>query len=322
MPTLRKGTVTSIWCGDIHWSELPPVARSVEEDWLLVQSRYMLQLKRIQDKYRVPIFVAGDLFHQWRVSPNLLSHVIYWCRGMDIWGIPGNHDIPQHNWGELYRSAFWTLVEAGSVKLPTVNDSFPVENLAVYSFPPGFEVKEPRPVNDLCMNVALIHDYIWTSKSGHYGPEANDSQRARAWRSKLIGYDVAVFGDNHKTILINDWKDTQEGKGPTIFNAGTFMRRRSDEREHRPCVGLLYMDGHMEKEYLDVSQDKFLDLGEEQAKIEEATETDLSDYAEILENLHSEKRSYRRAVQLWLKSDEAKKLSSEVRTLMLRALGE
>ena len=55
-------------------------------------------------------------------------------------------------------------------------------------------------------------------------------------------------------------------KKPIVINCGGFQRRKMDERQHKPSVGLLKVDAktgerRIERHYLDVSQDRFIDEG-------------------------------------------------------------
>lgn len=47
--------------------------------------------------------------------------------------------------------------------------------------------------------------------------------------------------------------------GILISNCGTLLRRKSDEMDYRPCVGLLWSDGHVEQVFLDTSRDSYLE---------------------------------------------------------------
>ncbi len=110
-----KKQVLGIFVSDIHFSEVAPVARSCEPDWLLAQKRYVDQLRSFQKKHNAPIFIAGDVFDKWNSSAHLINHILVWIAGLDIYAIPGNHDCPHHNYKQLGRSSYWTLVEANKL---------------------------------------------------------------------------------------------------------------------------------------------------------------------------------------------------------------
>ncbi len=229
-------------------SEKPPLIRSCESDWFTVQECYLIQIKRLIAQYNAPCIVAGDLFDKWNSSPYLINFLI---RTMPVvYAIPGNHDAPLHSYDDMHKSAYQTLVAAGVVRDLSNDTPTCIDGLRIYAFPFGFEVRhclDSPPLEGL--NLAVIHSYIWTAKTGF--PGAPEQNRLSEWQQRLQGYHAAAFGDNHQGFLAT--------KGDCkVINCGTLMRRKADERDYRPGVGLLYASGKIERHYLDCSQDRFL----------------------------------------------------------------
>lgn len=255
-PILRdRSDVVAILAADLHFSLKPPIARSSEPDWLETQRGYIRQLRALSLK--APVIVAGDIFDKWNAPAELVNMLLK--EMPQIYAVCGNHDLPCHNYEQRKRSAYWTLVEAD--KLTNLNTNCPVNvggwhPIKIHGFPHGSEVKPLQKPNDLICEIAVIHDYLWTDKKGSY-PGASAEKHIRGWEEKLVGYDVVLFGDNHQPISIRK-KD-----GQLIFQPGGFMRRKMDEKDHRPSVGLLKVDAkgerRIERHYLDVSQDRFID---------------------------------------------------------------
>jgi DNA repair exonuclease SbcCD nuclease subunit len=305
-----ESPVVGIFVADLHLSEKPPIARSVEENWLKVQARYVEQLRNLQQKHAMaPIFIAGDLFDRWTVSPYLLSNVLGWFYDMKIWAIPGNHDCPNHSYKDLGKSAYWTLVEAYAINHLHPGITHCIGNLMIHPFPFGHKVTPPSKSSDLCLDVALIHDYIWTADTGYEG--ADPEHRYASWLKKLKGYDVAVFGDNHKGFLLR--KDNRL----TIANCGTFMRRHSDERSGEPCGILLHSNGAVTRSYFDTSLDKFYDMADSLKENEKDLVIDLAEFANELSALHSEKLDYAKTVIQWAKREGT---PDKVMEIILRCL--
>lgn len=195
----------------------------------------------------LPIIVAGDIFHKWMCPPELINFAME-NMPPNVWVIPGQHDIPNHNMEDIERSAYRTLVRAGVVKeLQEPLTQFDTWNLAVYPFPWGSKIT-PAPVgkHDQWTRLCVAHSYVWKGKASYEG--APPKQEVRRYYLNLEGYDAAVFGDNHKRFY-------DEGGPCPIFNPGTFIRRKSDEIDHKPVVGLLYKDGRVEQRALDCSED-------------------------------------------------------------------
>jgi DNA repair exonuclease SbcCD nuclease subunit len=308
---VNDSPVCGIFTADIHWTETPPISRSKTDTWLGYQEWYWRQVTGLQQRHKqAPIFIAGDVFNRWNVSHQLVNHVINWMKGSLVYAIPGNHDTPEHAYNQLGRSAYWTLVEAGVLNHLSPGAPHAINELEVHAYPHGFVVKPlPEPGNGLMLRVALIHDFIWTEKTGYEG--APVSNRFGAWRKRLVGYDVAVFGDNHKGFMIDK-------EGQVVYNCGSFMARHSDERSYKPRVGILRTDGSMSHHYLDTSKDLWIDPHEDVKRLESALLLDLSQFAEELSNLHADRVDFVKECVRWIDNSTT---SDMVRRMLYKALG-
>jgi hypothetical protein len=154
------------------------------------------------------------------------------------------------------------------------------------------------------VSVALIHRYIWKGKHKHPKAASCDALKILKKSSnmidrKLFGYDVIVYGDNHKGFL------TKVGE-TFVLNCGTLMRRRSPELGHKPQVGLLYESGDVRIEYLDTSQDIYLPVTKELKTTEQIEELDMELMREELDKLDEEDTDFKHIMRSYLR--EAKVL--------------
>lgn len=254
----------AILCDDLHFSHDVPLARAeTRTEWYACMAGYCKQLTSIagpdprirffhSPRPRVPIICAGDVLHKWDSPPELVNFLI---KHMPmIYSVAGNHDLPFHSLENIRRSAYWTLVEADKIRHLDFYKEVRYENeMQICGFSCGQEIRPP--LGNIGIWIAVIHDYIWwTPKDAYKG--APREKQLRFQLERLKGYDVALFGDNHSAICYNADKEEPKGNS-TVFNAGTFMRRRSDERSHEPHVGILYSDGSIKRKYLDTSKDKW-----------------------------------------------------------------
>lgn len=251
--------VLAIFCSDLHLSHTAPIARSVERDWYATQEGYLNQLKELKEKLCCPLIIAGDIFDTWRVNAELINFTI---KHLPVcWAIPGQHDLPWHSLAEIKRSPYWTLAQAGILYDMSGEEEvlIPHFNLKLHSFPWG---RPLQPLTnrsaDSCLHVAVVHQYIWANQGTCYQGASQESNLT-AVKKNLKGYDVAVFGDNHKGWFTVD--------NPSIFNCGSFMRRKSDEYDYKPRVGLLTSDGKITPHYLDTSGDVFADVNKEAERL-------------------------------------------------------
>ncbi len=291
---IDESKVAAILCADLHLSHKPPAARSSEPDWYKTQAGYLTQLRELADRYNVPVICAGDVFDDgWRshrCPPELINLAL--TKMPQMYAVPGQHDLMFHRLDQLDRSAFGVLVTAGKVKYlaPDVPVEVPGRQpLRLHGFPWSVPLKSLKDPHDMYLEVAVAHTYAWVKGKGYAG--ADEFSRFKALKEKLIGYDAVVFGDNHIP-----WHIESGGKGfPAAWNCGGLMRRRTDEVDHRPRVGLLRDDGTIDCQYLDVSKDKLAAKSPEPA-IEGWDATALKDLVTELKGLEDKSLDFEAAV--------------------------
>lgn len=242
--------VIAILCADIHLSEQPPIARSMEPDWLVAQARPLQQVKELVKIHKCPVICAGDIFDRHRSSPYLIN----WA--MDnlpqMYAIPGQHDLPMHSYEDIQKSAYWTLVKEGTIEnLGKSGDYIELSEMGVFGFPWASVlrfVENDIPGDKILL--AVVHSYIWIQ--GKQYPGASIQSSMSQYKDKLQGYDAAVFGDNHQGFLA-------KCGDCNVLNCGCLIPRKSDERKFKPAVGLLHSDGTITQSFLDCSEDVWLD---------------------------------------------------------------
>lgn len=258
MPRVRANDPSPIalFISDTHFCHRPPIARSAEPDWYAAMRRQLEEITRLSRPNateQLPIILAGDVFDKWDQAPAELVNFL--IREMPVvYAVPGQHDLPYHDYDNLHRSPYWTLVEAG--KIIHIDPKRPREitgrvPLMLHGFPFGFPLRSCSDKFDIGFSIAVIHKMVWSKNTGHIG--AKNENHVDAYAKDLRGYDFAVFGDNHTPF------SCKLSHGCKVWNCGSFMRRRHDEREHKPSVGILHSDGVIHRHHLDVSLDKFLE---------------------------------------------------------------
>lgn len=239
------GEVIAVLCSDIHLRHTCPVSRAEKDNWYEVQAGYLKQLGDLANKHEVPIVCAGDIFHKWNSCPELINFAM--VKLPKMYAVPGQHDLPFHNYDDIKKSAYWSMVQSGRVIDIKANEPLKIsDNLTLHPFPYGFVPIQPNNKKGKGVQLAVIHRYIWMEGKGY--PGAPEETRLSNTLPQLKGYDVAVFGDNHSGFF--------KGK---VLNCGGFMRQKSDEKDYKPMVGLLMNDGSINVHYLDVKKDKWED---------------------------------------------------------------
>ena len=304
--------VIALAVADIHLSHKPPAARAAEPDWYAAMERPLKQLAALrleialQGSNHVPILCAGDVFNSWNSCPELVNFAI---RNLPVmYAVPGQHDLPHHEYGGIVRSAYWTLVEEGTIKNLEPGKPEWLGPLVVHGFPFGCEVKPlGKGKTNRRVNVALVHDYVWFGGSRY--PNCPDNKHLSFYEKKLKGYDVAVFGDNHQPFL-------SKKKDCLVVNPGCLIPRKSDERSILPGVYLLHDDLSVVRQELDVSQDKWSEACLDESSME--VELDgMRDFLDELGSLDADSLDFEAAVRRYCSEN---KVSKRTEQLVLRSM--
>jgi DNA repair exonuclease SbcCD nuclease subunit len=296
--------VRAIFVSDLHLSATAPLARAAEPDWFAAQQRPLDEIRRLVEiNDDAPVLYAGDIFDRWNASAETINFALeHLPHG---YAVPGQHDLPNHNYNEIERSAYWTLVAAGHIH--NVHPDAPVqvktnrgEVLEIHGFPWGVE---PVPIlssdyEKIC--IALCHKYIWIPGCEYEG--ASDAGLVSGLQ--LGGWDAVAFGDNHCGF------DASTHHGVPIINCGGMMRRRINEMEYRPSCGLLHEDGTISRHYFDTTQDVFAKYTENETIVERIL--DASQFVAGLRDLDSgEALDFLLAVRRWLEENKAAPLVAD-----------
>lgn len=303
-----KNKVIAIACADIHLSHKPPVWRSNEPNWYEAMARPLNELSELQRKYNCPVLCAGDVFDRWDSPAELINFAIKYLPD-SISAIPGQHDLPNHNIKELHRSAFASLTLSGKIK----NISYVVINSysqAVFKYIPYGEKLEHYTGLDRDIKIAIVHEYICVKGSDYKGAPKESYIISKGFKSKkYAGYDIIIYGDNHKGFK------THLGK-TTIINCGSLMRRDKDQEDYKPKVWLIYDNGKVMPHLLDISKDIHL-TADEMKSMPESKDIDMSTFAEELKKLSSSAIDLVTAMKQCFLTNKVKE---EVQDIILRAM--
>jgi len=288
--------VLAVLCSDLHLSERCPTARAEKDNWLDVQASYLNQLGDLSKKHRAPIVCAGDIFDRWNPPISFVNWVVAHIPKM--YAIPGQHDLPYHRMERIGDTAFWNLVENGRIDCIR-EGGMERGGLMLWGFPWGVglhSLKDTEDGNSDLFNLAVCHRYIWAGNKKY--PGAPQDAHAGKLIDYLDGYDASVFGDNHKGFIFGN-----------VLNCGTFLRRKRDEIEYVPQVGLLRRKG-IEIVELDTSKDLWME-----ETIVSEHEYDMSALMQELSNEAYDSLDFEEAAR-----KELSKISKPAQELLLKAL--
>lgn len=244
--------VIAILSSDWHLSSKAPIARSAEPDWNAAMKRTLNQISELSRFYdRAMLICAGDYFHHWNSSAELINFAIH--NAPEVYGIPGQHDLPNHNYDDIRKSAYWTMVQSGKIRHLSKKEAWDEPEIVLHPFAWGSTLYNLLPPNqkrkEKGIHLAVVHKYIWSGGANYPGSKQED--HVKEFNARIKGFDAAVVGDNHVGF-------DHTSSGVTTFNCGSLMSRNIDQRNHRPRVGLLREDGTIESYFLDTAKDQWL----------------------------------------------------------------
>jgi predicted phosphodiesterase len=307
-PTRRKKMnpyPIAVAVADLHLSLLQPACRA-DKDWMAVQAGYLKQLKELayskslEAGNYLPILVAGDIFDRWNAPPELINFALEHLPN-NMLCVPGQHDLPLHRSDLMHRSGYGVLKQVGKIKDVDCEE---LENFVVSGFGWEQEITSNRSKGETKLHIALIHRYTWTG--GYHYPGATQPAHLGSLIKNLKGYDVAVFGDNHIPFLARVGLCS-------VLNCGTFIRRKTDEIDYAPGVGIIYSDGTVKRKRLDTSGDLF----HAQAKDRPEVAFNMKEFIERLEELGEHGLDFKEAVENHLKTED---VHPKVKEIILAAL--
>ena len=318
LPTMREGDdVIALLVSDLHLSDKPPLARSCE-DWWEVQRRQLKQLNDMLRSWDTPIFVAGDIGDKWNWSCELINFCIEHLP--QCWIVRGQHDLPFHSHDQVHKSGLEVMIKISRCILldkdPTRFPEVGKGNLLVYGSSWGESIPEIEKfksdmypdLEDERIHLLVAHKHVYHERSFPGAPTYGEVSRVIK-ELKGKGYTAALFGDNHCSFSMHL---TLEQPPPYILNPGSFFRRRSDERNHQPIVGLLHKSGRISTVALDCSKDKWI----EEQKINALINEGLGVFIEELEKLADGGLDFRQNVKQYL----AGEVSPEVKAFILETM--
>ncbi len=272
MAKRKPNKVDAILAADWHLRDTVPSCR--KDDYWDAQWRKVGQVMTLADKHKCSVFHAGDLLDKWKASPRLLNKCIRRLPNQLI-TIFGQHELPNHNYDEYYRSGLYTLYlgtgrgfdvlgPKGQEDLDWCQDAYHAR-IVIYGIGWNDEtnvlsniekvkksIKEGRKGGRFQKFVVMFHGLVGSGKDSweHHA----DCYKAKGLLKELNA-DLIVSGDNHKPFTVKD------KKGRLLVNPGSLMRMTTDQKDHRPRVYLWNAEANeVEPHYLDIEEDVFREV--------------------------------------------------------------
>jgi len=227
----------AILTSDWHIREDTPECRV--DDFMATQERKLKWLSDLQEKFQCPIFDGGDLFDHWKPTPYLLQWTIK-RMPKNVWTVPGNHDLAQHNMELFDRSGLAVLDKSSAVVIPLngaeCTNLSKDKRIIVIRGHPWETVVHPTNPDDNSVHVLLTHEMTYLQKDVNPFLKGSSAERLANDYGKM-GHSLVVSGHNHQSFQYKD-----EETGCLLVNPGCIMRQRAEEIDYTPRVALWYAD--------------------------------------------------------------------------------
>lgn len=216
---------------DWHLRSVTPVSRA-EKDWYAVMEQRITQIKTRYPE--IPCLVSGDFFDRPDPPSSLVSWAIGFLKGMELYTIPGQHDLKDHRYAARDDGAYGALVKAKVIRdLPALTWTHigtMRRGCSIYSQPWNHYQLPDEPVTG-CVRVCSVHKYVWVDHHSKHPGASEDHSLARMAEYNNH-FDAVSIGDNHCTWSVS-----------RFCNHGSLFSLTSAQLTHVPKLLEVYADG-------------------------------------------------------------------------------
>lgn len=236
----------AIFCGDIHLTNVKPIARCDEPDWEQAQFRVLSWLQKL----RIPCVIGGDLLDKPVLPIGFLNKIPQYMPDECMCTVGNHEQFDKRSNNTLDDSAWTTLMLMNSFEPYSYPDVTAFYNNLVIGFIPNTNSEEEflsavQVVQSA--DIVVMHKYVWCEDSGKY-PGALESSRADNI-SKLFPNAKWIFcSDNHRAF---QWGN--------VINCGMLIRDNADLVDYKPRVYVLFDDMSILPLYAPIDEDLITD---------------------------------------------------------------
>lgn len=290
----------AVLLSDLHLRSAPPINRA-EDNWFEVMDRTFAKIRKLAGG--LPVFCGGDIFDKPYANTPTIAFALDVLPPM--YAVPGQHDLPDHNYALRGKSAYGVLEKAG--RIITIEDCgfLGVDGFVLSGAPWGHDIPPCSVQPGGRRRILLAHRYVYNGPKTCY-PGAPESGQVKGL--DLDGYDVALFGDNHI-----HFKGSRQGC--TVWNNGGVFHTKIDERGKDCVVGVLHADGTIKKHRVDEGHEWHLQ--KEQLGGEELPGFDK--FMEEIDKLAEQGYNYEEAVRAYVAANE---IPDRVKNYLLRSIND
>ena len=204
-----------ILCSDLHLRVTVPICRKeTEAQWVETQTKQLSFIAEEAHKRNCGIAMAGDIYHKPSV-PDIMKNIFFSIfEGLSVGIMPGQHDLPNHNYNEIERSSFGVLWNSGKFQ-------------SMCTFGDYILYGEEEITTRKKSNILFLHDLIFENEKSI--PPNVEAKLAQDVLDKYPDYDWILCGDNHHGFHYKN-------KGRHLIMSGCINRQAADYIDYEPCI--------------------------------------------------------------------------------------
>lgn len=195
----------------------------IDEDWIESQRQDIQAVVDIARREKVDeAWVLGDLFHQPRAATEAVNMVLVGLKDLrevcPVYILPGNHDLPYHDYGNLEQSSLGIVLKS----FPELRTREEPRGLTLAAAPFGLDPVDP-------------HSDVWathqlTFENDETKPPMAGGKIAQDLLDEAPGVHVVVTGDYHRGYVYTG----EDGR--RVITPGCLNIQAADMVDYKPRV--------------------------------------------------------------------------------------
>ena len=195
----------------------------IDEDWIESQRQDIQAVVDIARREKVDeAWVLGDLFHQPRAATEAVNMVLVGLKDLrevcPVYILPGNHDLPYHDYGNLEQSSLGIVLKS----FPELRTREEPRGLTLAAAPFGRDPIDPHA------DVWATHQL--TFENDETKPPMAGGKIAQDLLDEAPGVQVVVTGDYHRGYVYTG------ADGRRVITPGCLNIQAADMDDYRPRV--------------------------------------------------------------------------------------
>lgn len=195
----------------------------IDEDWIESQRQDIQAVVDIARREKVDeAWVLGDLFHQPRAATEAVNMVLVGLKDLrevcPVYILPGNHDLPYHDYGNLEQSSLGIVLKS----FPELRTREEPRGLTIAAAPFGLDPVDPHA------DVWATHQL--TFENDETKPPMAGGKIAQDLLDEALGVHIVVTGDYHRGYVYTG------ADGRRVITPGCLNIQAADMVDYKPRV--------------------------------------------------------------------------------------